>query len=307
MAANVSEDGPDWAAQAGLALMVGAMLIAPAMDVLAKLLVETVSPATAAAGRFFAQSLVLGPLALAAGSLGRPTRVHAAAGVFLGLALLAINAALVTMPVANVIAIFFVEPLILTLLAALLLGEKLGARRLGAVAAGLVGALVVLRPNLAAYGTAALLPLAAAVLFSFYMLITRAMTKRGGLLGLQFWIGAAACAVLAAGAGAEAALAAEPGWRWPTGREVALFAAVGALAAATHQMIAQALTRVEAGAVAPLQYLEIVSATLLGWLVFGDLPDALTWLGAGIIVASGLYVFHRERLRRAPPTPPAAV
>ncbi len=295
-------------ATVGMTFMVVAMLLVPGLDVIAKLLMERLPAAEVGFGRFFAQSLILLPIVLLAGRLTRPNRHHAAAGVCLGLALFAINLALDAMPVANAIAIFFVEPLILTVLAGILLKEGIGWRRLLAVVVGLAGALVVLRPNVAAYGPAAAWPLAAAVFFSFYMLVTRMMARRGSRLALQFWTGVFAMltlALLAAGGWVLAPATAAP--LVPTGRELLLFAGMGVIAALTHQLIANALAKVDAGAAAPLQYLEIISATLLGWLVFGDFPDRMTWAGTAIIVAAGIYVFHRERQLsmgpRVPPTP----
>ena len=282
--------------QAGVALMASAMLFAPFMDLFAKLLTDTMSPGAIGMGRFLAQSLILLPFVLATGQWGKPTRLHLLAGVFLGAALLAITAALKYMPIANVLAIFFVEPLILTLLSAYLLGEGLGWRRLSAVTAGLVGAMIVVRPNFAAFGTAAFYPLITAFCFAGYLLITRVMAQRGKRLALQFWIGVSATLFLAIASvignqlGVPAfALA------WPGGHELVLLACMGLLAAVSHQMINNAFARAEAGTLAPLQYLEIFSATLIGLFFFGDFPDRLTWAGTAIIIGAGIYVFHRER------------
>jgi drug/metabolite transporter (DMT)-like permease len=282
--------------QAGVAIMASAMFVAPFMDMFAKLLTETMSPGAIGLGRFAAQSVILLPLVLMARQWGRPTPLHALAGCFLGAALLALNAALKHMPLPNVIAIFFVEPLILTLMSAYILGEGLGWRRLWAVIAGLVGAMIVIRPNWAAFGPAAVYPLITAVCFASYLLITRMMTQNGGRLALQFWIGIFATLALAVATaigdrlGAPALALTRPG-----AYELALLAAMGLMAAVSHQMIAHALARAEAGALAPLQYLEIISATLIGWVVFGDFPDRLTWLGTAIIIGAGIYVFYRER------------
>jgi len=282
--------------QAGVAIMAGAMFIAPFMDLFAKLLTETMSPGAIGLGRFLAQSAILLPFVVLARQWGRPGPLHLLAGGFLGLALLAINAALKHMPIANVLAIFFVEPLILTLMSAYLLGEGLGWRRLSAVFAGLVGAVIVIRPNWAAFGPAAVYPLVTAFCFASYLLITRIMTRRGGKLALQFWIGVFAAASLALATAVGDHLGAEAlRLKWPDTREVGLLAAMGLIAAISHQMIAHAFARAEAGALAPLQYLEIISAVLIGLLVFGDFPDRLTWLGTAIIIGAGTYVFHRER------------
>ena len=287
----------------GMGLMVSAMLVVPGLDTMAKVLIERLSPVQVAAGRFLMQTLVLLPVVIVAGRLGAPTRLQALAGAFLGLALLCLNMALTALPVANAIAIFFVEPLLLTLLGAAVLGERLGWRRLSAVAVGLVGSLIVLQPNLAAYGWAAAWPLATAVLFSCYILTMRVMTRTGSRLAMQFWMGAFAALVLSV-----AAAAGEIGdpavVQMPTADELALFLAMGLLAAVAHAMIIAAVARVEAGVVAPFQYLEILSATLLGWLVFGDFPDPVTWAGTALIVAAGIYVFQRERrLARAAAVP----
>ncbi len=282
--------------QAGVALMAGAMVFAPFMDMFAKLLTETMSPGAIGLGRFLAQSLILLPFVLVMGQWRRPSWLHLLAGIFLGAALLAINAALKHMPIPNVIAIFFVEPLILTLMSAAILGERLGWRRLSAVAVGLIGALIVIRPNWAAFGPAAAYPLITAFCFASFLLITRVMTQQGGRVALQFWIGVFAMGALAVVTlvgdhfGAPALVLSWPG-QW----ELLLLACMGLLAAVSHQLIANAFARAEAGALAPLQYLEIISAVLIGWFVFGDFPDRLTWAGTAIIIGAGTYVFYRER------------
>ena len=148
--------------RAGLVLATIAFLVAPGMDVFAKLLTETLSPGMIVIGRFAAQTVWMLPLVMLAGQFIRPRPGHVAAGFFLAFALLTINAALAVMPIANAIAIFFVEPLILTLLSALILGERIGWRRVMAVLVGLIGAMVVIRPNFEEYGVTALLPLATA-------------------------------------------------------------------------------------------------------------------------------------------------
>jgi drug/metabolite transporter (DMT)-like permease len=282
--------------QAGVALMASAMIFAPFMDLFAKLLTDTMSSGAIGLGRFVAQSLILLPFVLATGQWGTPTRLHMLAGLLLGTALLAITAALKYMPIANVLAIFFVEPLILTLLSAYILGEGLGWRRLSAVVAGLVGAMIVVRPNWAAFGPAAFYPLITAFCFAGYLLITRIMAQRGKRLALQFWIGVSAMLSLAIVTVIGHQLSVPVlTLSWPGQYELALLAAMGLLAAASHQMINNAFARTEAGVLAPLQYLEIFSATLIGWFFFADFPDLLTWAGTTIIIGSGIYVFHRER------------
>lgn len=284
----------DRADRAGVALMAGAMALVPALDTMAKLLSERLAPAEIAAGRFAAQAAVLLALLALLGRPDRPRPAHLATGASLGLTILCMNAGVAEMPVANVIALFFVEPLILTLLAALLLGERLTRARVVALLLGLAGTAIVLRPNLAAYGWAAVWPIGAAVAFSGYMLVNRVMLRGPrswrGTISHQLWT-----AIVAAGLLAALAAATTPAPRLPAAPDLATFAAMGLLAAISHVMIVAAVARIEAGLAAPLQYLEIVSATALGWAVFGDFPDALTWAGTALIVAAGLSLAPRRR------------
>jgi S-adenosylmethionine uptake transporter len=280
----------------GLALVAVAFLFAPGMDVISKWLVQTHAPAMVGLMRFAAQALLLVPLVALVGQWGRPRAGHVVGGVLLGGALVTFNAALQVMPVANAIAVFFVEPLVLTLLSALILKERIGWRRLTAVSIGLLGALVVVRPNWAEYGPAAGWPLATAICFACYMLVTRVMSMGGRLLALQLWTSIFAVlflGVLVGWGGATGAGMLAPSL--PRGIDWGLIVLLGVIGIASHQMLAQGLARAEASQVAPMQYLEIVSATVLGWMVFGNLPDPLTWAGTAIIIGSGLYVFHRER------------
>lgn len=282
--------------------MASAMLLIPGMDALSKLLTQWMGPAQVACLRFGLQTVFLGGVLAARGALRLPERglrdvlALAAAGLFIGGTILFMVWAVSVLPLANAIAIFFVEPLLLTLFSALFLGERVGPRRLAAVAVGLVGALVVIRPNWAAFGWHAGLPLLAALGFAAYLATSRSLAARLGGLVLQAWSGLFAALLLGGmlllGLVWEVptlAVSAVPAQAWP------LVIGLGLLGTAGHLLIALAFKRAEASLLAPFQYLEIISATALGYLLFGDFPDALTWTGVAIILASGLYVFHRER------------
>lgn len=284
--------------ETGMLFMVVAMLVVPGMDALAKLLTDTLSPGLITLARFLFQTLLLLPLMLV---LRRPlgTRrlgLHAVRGSLIALATLLIFWAFQYLPLANAIAIFFVEPLLLTLLSALFLHEKVGPRRLTAVAVGLVGALIVIRPNWQAFGWAAVLPLGTAVCFAGYLALTRHAAAEEEALSMQFWVGLCATLVLvvalAVGSLLDVSLLAVS---MPVMADWPLLVGVGAFSTVSHVLIAVAFRRASASLLAPFQYLEIVSATLLGYLVFGDFPDALTWVGTVIIIGAGLYVFFRER------------
>ncbi|WP_306027050.1 DMT family transporter [Stappia sp. MMSF_3263] len=283
----------------GIALMSAAMLLVPLMDVTAKYLTATQPPLQITLGRFAFQML----FALLTAAIGPGLAVlhaprlwpHLLRGFFLSGASVCFFTALATMPVADAIAIFFVEPMILTILSAVLLKEPVGPRRWAAVAVGLVGAMIIIRPGFANFGLTALLPLAAALLFALYLVITRKLSGEGGMLCVQFTAGVGGVMLLgtlfliANVAGYEPGLAVMPdlpGW--------GLLAIVGALSFFAHGLIVKAFAAAPASVLAPFNYLEIVSATLFGYLVFGDFPDGPTWVGIALIVASGIYIAHRE-------------
>lgn len=284
----------------GILFMVAFAAIAPVMDAFAKATPAEIPVTQILAARFGIQVAILLPLAAILRLSTRPTPrdigLHLARGAFLLAATGCFFTAVRHMPIANAIAIFFVEPFILTLLGWLFLREAVGWRRLTACAVGFGGALLVIRPSFSDLGWVTLLPLGTAVLFAGYMLLTRSMSQRMHPLTLQAHTALAAAVLvippLAALDGSGLAL-----WDpvWPRGLAVWTLLGVGIVATVSHLFITYALRFAPAGTVAPLQYLEIVGATAIGFVVFGDFPQPLTWLGIAIIVASGLYVFARER------------
>ncbi|WP_273523490.1 DMT family transporter [Rhodosalinus sediminis] len=296
---------------AGILCIVAFTLTAPVMDAFAKATPEVVPVLQIVAARFGVQVAVLVPLALVFG-LGRwPSRADWGQHVARGLLLMAGTALFFTalryMPIANALAIFFVEPFILTLLGAVLLGEEVGRRRIIACAVGFAGALLVIQPSFAELGAVALLPLGTALCLALYMVMTRRMAQRMHPIALQGWTATAACAALfpALWAFDGSGIAALDPVR-PAGLAVWTLLGVGVMATVAHLFLSFALRLAPAATIAPLQYLEIVAAAAVGYWVFGDFPDLLTWAGVAVIVTSGLYVFARERqlsLRRRPLPP----
>jgi len=287
----------------GMILMAVAMLIVPGIDAFAKLLVATVSAGEIAASRFLLQAALLLPIVVwrRPRLAGLQPGWQALRGALIGFTTIIFFAALRYMPLADAIAIFFVEPLILTLLSPWLLGERVGRRRYAAVAVGLTGAVVIIRPGLTAFGPAALLPLLAAVCFALYLVLTRRLAQQGDPYLMQFAAGVAAFVVLslALAAGTQIGIASLT-FAGPNARELLLMLGLGVVGCIGHLLIVEAFARAPASLLAPFQYLEIISATLLGLVIFGDFPAWTTWLGMAIIVAAGLYVFHRERRSQAP-------
>ncbi|MEQ8373944.1 MAG: DMT family transporter, partial [Roseibium aggregatum] len=174
-------------------LMTSAMLLLPVMDITAKYLSAELPTLEVTFGRFFFQLLISLAIALVTGRLmhlrGKQPVVNYLRGILLGTASLCFFTAVKYMSVATAISIFFVEPMVLTILAAVLLKEQVGPRRIGAILVGLLGAIIVLRPTLAEIGLVSLLPVATAVLFSFYLLLNRLYPVRDDLLTIQFSAG----------------------------------------------------------------------------------------------------------------------
>jgi len=292
----------------GVFLMIGFAIVAPGMDALAKLSGAVIPVGEILAFRFGVQSLLLVPIALLLGCLTRPSLPDLGWHFIRAFLILAATGAFFTalrfMPIADAIAIFFVEPFILTLFGAAFLGESIGWRRLLACAIGFAGAMLVIRPSFAAFGPVAMFPLITAVSFALYMILTRRTARSLHPVAVQAWTALAASALILPillafnGSGIQPF---DP--VMPTGRFWAYLAGVGVTASITHLMVSAALRFAPAATIAPLQYLEIISATGLGYLIFADLPDAQTLLGIVIIMASGLFVILRER--RATPPPPA--
>ena len=222
--------------------------------------------------------------------------LHLLRGALIALATLLFFSSLTRLPVADALAIFFVEPLILTLLAPIFLGEKTGWRRLSAVAVGFCGALLIIRPGAASFGWIVLLPMAAACCFAGYLILTRKFATRMAPVPIQFYTGVAGLVVM------TAALLfghmADSGFLAITTPDLSQWikmAALGTVGCAGHLLVVYAFSYLDASVLAPFQYLEIVSAAILGWLFFGELPAIQTWTGILIIVGAGIYIYWREQ------------
>lgn len=287
----------------GISVMVAAMLIVPAMDVLAKLLTRELPALEVAFGRFAGQmiaALIIG-LVLGEGRRLIPPNLggHVVRSLCLAATAMFFFSALAAMPLTDALAIAFAEPMILTAVSPWLLGETVGWRRWAACGVGFVGTLIIIRPSFEHFGMTALLPIASAFTFAGYHVMTRRLAGVGSLVAMQFVTGLVGTVAL----GIVLAVAVAGGWlsrpvAWPSGLGWSFFCVIGVLSFLTHGMIVTAFGFAPAAVLAPFGYLEIVSATALGYLVFGDFPDRPTWAGIALIVASGLYIVHRERKDR---------
>ncbi len=283
----------------GIFLMLGFCLLAPLGDSIAKILGDTIPLGQLLIVRFAAQTVLLLPIVwLSGGTLRMSRRVFLLTIVRTLLHIAGIGGmftALRFLPLADAIAIAFVMPFIMLLLGKYVLGEVVGPRRLAACVVGFIGTLLVIQPSFAAVGLPALLPLLVAVIFALFMLVTRQVARDTGPIALQAVSGVVATVMfsvlyLAAG-GLDL-----PGLNLvtPTPEEIVLLAAIGVLGTLAHLLMTWSLRFAPSATLAPMQYLEIPFATLIGWLVFRDFPNGLAAIGIAITMGAGLYVVYRE-------------
>ena len=193
------------------------------------------------------------------------------------------------LPLTDVVAIMFVGPLFVTALSVPLLRDYVGPRRWAAVAVGFLGALVVVRPGSGVMHGLAILPVLAALSHALYTITTRQLASHDLPMTTLFYTAAL---------GAVVTTAIVPFfWLTPNIEAWVLMALLGLFGAAGHLALIRALGYASPVVVAPLSYASLVWSTGFGFVLFGDVPDSMTVLGALVIAASGLYVFHRERVR----------
>ncbi|MBB4064892.1 DMT family transporter [Gellertiella hungarica] len=289
----------------GMLLMTACMAVLPCMDAIAKYMavVEGMSPAQVTFYRFFFQLVATLPLLVTLNGRDflRAKRPFAnlLRGVLHGAASLLFFVAVKYMPLADVFAIYFVEPFMLTALSALFLGEKVGWRRWLAIVIGFGGAMIVIQPSYAIFGWTALLPVLCAFLFAIYMFLNRAIGDADPPLTMQTLAGfggtlfmGMALLVGNAAAGSDFAPSLPHSWR-----ALGLLLLLGALSGYLHLLVVRAFRMAPLSVLAPFQYFEIISATALGYLLFSDFPEPSKWLGIVIIVGSGLFILWRERVR----------
>ena len=280
--------------------MLGFCVVAPMGDSVAKLIGQSVPLGQTLLFRFAVQFLVLLPLVWLTGRKWRMRgRILALTGFRTFLHIIGIGAmftALKYLPLADAVAIAFVMPFIMLLLGKYVLGEEVGPRRLIACAVGFAGTLMVIQPSFATVGWPALWPVAVAVNFAFFMLVTRQIAKETDPVGLQAVSGAMAVAVLLP----VVLLGERLDWPFvqliaPSAREWGLLIAIGLLGTCAHLLMTWSLRYAPSATLAPMQYLEIPIATIIGWLVFRDLPNSLAAAGICVTIGAGLYVILRER------------
>ncbi len=285
--------------------MSGAMLVLPAMDAIAKYMAtfEAMSPGQVTFYRFFFQLLCTLPILFlmfgwGALSAKRPW-MNLLRGALHGAASLLFFAAVKYMPLADVFAIYFVEPFMLAGLSALFLGDKVGWRRWTAIVVGFGGAMIVIQPSYEVFGLKALLPVFCAFLFALYLFLNRAIGTADSPLTMQTMAGIGGTlfmsVALAIGGGLGVADF-EPSLPSSV-LGLVLLLILGSLSGYVHMIVVKAFRMAPLSLLAPFQYFEIISATVLGYALFGDFPNFSKWVGILIIVASGLFIIWRERVQ----------
>ncbi|WP_439499045.1 DMT family transporter [Bosea sp. (in: a-proteobacteria)] len=280
----------------GIALMAVAMLIIPGSDAIAKYLSPVHSPVFLSWARYVAALGFVLPVVLFQQARSReplisrgqilPQLVRTA---FLVGAMTLYFVAIARIPLADALGAYFVAPIIATLLAAMVLRERLDRRKLAAVLLGFAGALLVVRPGTAG-SAGTLIALASGGLMACYLVMTRATAQASpplSTLTIQLVFGI---------------LLLTPfllfQWTTPSWEALALILLMGLLAAAANLMTISAFRLAQVSTLSPLVYLELLGATALGFVLFGDLPSVTTWIGIAVIVAAGFTVVTPRRAVR---------
>ena len=275
---------------AGIGFMLFGIFLFSVNDVMGKWLVATYSVGQVLLLRSAAALVILVPLVWHAGASS--LRAAPRPGLqFLRVVLstfevVCFYAAVVYMPLADVMTFYLAGPLYVAGLAALFLGEKLDARRIGAVLVGFIGVVITLRPTGASFSTPALIAVIGSVSFAFLMIVTRYLRGTSDTaLVLGQTLGAFAFGLVAA----------PFGWVTPSALDFGLLSFLGVVAMVAHMCVTRSLKLAPASVVTPYQYTLLVWAVLFGYLVFGDVVGMSTLVGAAIIVAAGLVLLVSER------------
>ena len=282
----------------GILFMLGFCVLAPLGDALAKVLGGRLDLGMLVLTRFAAQAAILLPIALLSGATllvrGRVLALVTTRTLMHIAGISTMFTSLRYLPLADALAIAFVMPFVMLLLGKFVLGEEVGPHRLWASVVGFAGTLLVIQPNFAEVGAPALLPVGVAVIFALFMLVTRQIAKEVDPVALQAVSGLQASAILVPvliflpdlpGSG-FAAFDLTTGW---------LLIALGSVGTAAHLLMTWSLRFAPASTLAPMQYLEIPFGTVIGWLIFRDLPNGLAALGILVTIGAGLYIILRER------------
>lgn len=282
--------------------MLAAMAIIPFLDVAAKFLGQQNVPVLQSVwARLFLGMILNLPFVLK----GRPLRslvpdmpiMHGVRAALLIASTGLFFLALAYLPIADTLSIYFVQPLIVTLLAPVMLKEVVGLRRWIAVVIGFIGTLIIIRPGFQSLNPGVLLALLSGATSAVYMILTRKISGHADPIVTMFHTNIMGAIITSA--------AVVFVWVTPTREQWELLLMIAVVALIGHYLAIAAYRFAEASLLAPLGYAEMIMAVVCGWWFFGDLPDQWTFAGVGILIACAVYISYRERMRGIPadPTP----
>ncbi len=287
-----SDSSPRSAAGLGIALMLGGIFLFAVNDALGKWLVATYTVGQVLLIRSAAALAILAPFVWREGLT--PFRHAPRPGlqilrvIFSTLEVAGFYWAVAYLPLADVMTFYLAGPIYVTAISATLLRETVGWRRWSAVLIGFVGVMIALRPTAASWSGPALIALAGSICFAFLMIATRHLR---GTTDTVLVTGQTLAALV------FGAILAPFHWVTPGPLDLSLLALLGVVAMLAHVLVNRSLKLAPASVVVPYQYTMIVWAIVLGFLVFGDVPEPAMLIGAGIIIAAGVYIFFREQVR----------
>jgi drug/metabolite transporter (DMT)-like permease len=274
----------------GIILMTSCMTIFPLMDAVSKLLQDRLHVAEVIFGRSLVYFALLFPFLIY--QLGfrwlTPERpwLQIVRGALSAISTILFTVSISLQPLTDTLAIFFIHPLLATALSPLFLGERVGPWRWSAVTVGFLGALVVIRPGMGELSLGAILAIAAGFCFATCMLLTRRLAATDAALTTL----SITTVISIAGTGGMLPFV----WLTPTLWECFLIFVAGAVGFVGYWMLTLAYDYAAASQLAPFNYVELVGATILGYLMFGDFPAPITWAGIALIVGSGIVIAWRE-------------
>lgn len=282
----------------GIGLMLTAMAVLPFLDAIAKYLGQQGLPVMQIVwARLFFGAILTMPFALKlAGPRGLVPNmpvVHAVRASFMIAATGFFFAALHYQSIADTLAIFFVQPLVITLLSPWVLGEKVGLRRWVAVVIGFIGTLIIIRPGLQVLTPGVPLALGSGTCLAIYLLMTRRISGSAPAMVTTFYTSLMGAIIMSAIVVFV--------WQTPTPAQWGFFVLLSAIANGGHYLIIRAYDHAEASLLAPLAYSEMIMATFVGWYFFGDFPDLWTFVGVAILIACAIYISWRERVQQVEP------
>ena len=264
-------------------------------DVTAKYLSATLPSIEIAWIRFLVFALIMSPAMLPGSPLYALRTKRPGLQVMRGVALLLSSLFFISglrfLPIAEASATGFVSPLFVTALSILFLGERVGVRRWLATAVGLIGVLIILRPGSSAFHPAAFFPLVSALAWACTLIMTRMMSGREHAITTMTYSSIAGVCMLCALVPFV--------WVAPTWHDILFGILIGLASTAGQWIVVLAFRYADASVLAPFSYTQLLWVSILGFLIFGEVPDIWTVVGAAFIVASGLYTAHRERSRRS--------